>query len=497
MKKYAKLVSLVLAIAMVFALGLTACSKPAEPSDSTQPSDSAAPSDSTEPSETTEGGGENLTLWTWKIGYQGGFEEVAKLANVNLTIDPLGVDAEYQNKVKAAANSKTLPDIVHWWGSTADDLSQSLVDMSTQEPFNTEEFKSRFYANAFDPVTVTKEQVAIWAESKDASEVTKSQKEGQYWFVPLDTGGPYTIFANKKLLEGANVSTEIPKTWEEMVANMEAYKKATGGSGLACSLQIPNLWRGWCWTALELMYNGPEGYAEVCDPFMDFDLLTDRHLATVEVVEELTEKELWVPGSLSLTIDEGDQTFAAEKACYLLGGSYTAATLQAMGMNMDDVFSFPIPALEGSKITEWTVTPGTLTGLGVSLNSEQKDAAFRYIETMSTVDGALAFGNNGYSIPATLLGDRVSELTPVLSMIMESYVTDGSDPLSQFNTNYPQLKPIAGGAWMTRFENGMQKIMMGEGTAEDALKDCMASKKEEVAAGNIVKLEGYEDQFKK
>jgi len=48
------------------------------------------------------------------------------------------------------------------------------------------------------------------------------------------------------------------------------------------------------------------------------------------------------------------------------------STLLAMGMKPEDMITFPVPPISGSKITSWTTDPFTLTMLAVSKDYEKQ-----------------------------------------------------------------------------------------------------------------------------
>ena len=427
---------------------------------------------------------ETLTLWTWKAGYQEGFRRVAALANLKLEITVAGTDTEYQSKVKAAANAKTLPDVLHYWAGPANEASDALLELSGRAPFSTGAFRERIYPRAWETVTISGEQVALWQEDQEASKSTKAKKKGQFWLVPTDVGGFYSIFAQRELLEKAGIAAEAPETWEALVANMAAFHAKTGKAGLTFSTQHPNLFRSWCWTPIELMYNGAEGYAEVLNPYRKI-AEKQRHIETIGIAEDLAQVGMPGEKSREWSVEEGYRSFAEGEAGYLLGGSFSATSLRAMGMDMGQVVGFPIPALEGSRMKRWTYAPEALTGCGIAKNSQHQDAATRFLESLATPDGGLALAKEAYTIPAAQLGSRTKELPAALAGIAATYVGDGSDPLSKFREAHPVLKLYEGATWMTALETELDRVLRGETSATAAAQACDTIKEMEIEAGRL------------
>ncbi|WP_165280054.1 ABC transporter substrate-binding protein [Paenibacillus protaetiae] len=367
--------------------------------------------------------GKTLTMWTWKVAYVPGFEAAAKLyeekTGVKVKIETFTPDDTYRQKFKAAANSKDLPDVINWWATAGDSIEGSVEELS---PLIGDDVLGKYFSTAMDPIRITQAQVDSWKTDKNATEVQKSLKAGQFYGLPLDIGGFFTFYGNKKLIEQAGLSAEPPKTWEEFISMMETIKSKTGTPGLVLGAKVSDLWENWAGSALSIMLNGPQGYIDLLE--RNAKLSDPANLPIVKAAGMLSDKDLLMPGILSTDIDGADQAFAAGKAAFDLGGSFTMSTLLAMGMKTDDMITFPVPPIEGSKITNWTTDPFTLTMLSVNKDSKNKDQALDFIKFMTTdPDATIAFANAAYTIPALNLGDRSSDLQDNLKAIETSFAT--------------------------------------------------------------------------
>ncbi|GKX27693.1 hypothetical protein SH1V18_01730 [Vallitalea longa] len=419
-----------------------------------------------------------LTMWTWKVAYIPGFENVAKeyeeKTGIKVNIESFTPDDTYRQKLLAAANGGTLPDVVHIWASAGQGVENALVDLAPK----VDSFENEFKSNAFDIITVKEEQVNGWQNDKNASEVLKSLKAGETYGIPLDMGGFFTFYGNKEIMEKAGLEVKAPETWEEFISIMETIKEKTGVAPLAYSGKIPDIWYSFAGCALEVMLNGEEGYQGLLTRTEKFS--DPQHLKVLQAFEQLVEKDLLLPGVLTMDIDTADQQFAAGKAAFDLGGSFTMSTLLAMGMNEEDIFTFTVPAIEGSKYPEWTMNPFTLTMLSVSNQSDKQEEALDFIKFMSSKEGAILFANNGFSIPATDLGSDIEKLDPALRNIAESF-TDEPAPLSRVPAYPDNFWNHA--EWRVH-DTMIQKIVAGEATAEEAAKAIDDAAAAEEAAGN-------------
>jgi multiple sugar transport system substrate-binding protein len=198
-------------------------------------------------------------------------------------------------------------------------------------------------------------------------------------------------------------------------------------------------------------------------------------------MEELTKEGLLLPGILNLDIDAADQQFAAGNVAFDLGGSFTMATLTAMGMKGEDIIAFPVPPISGSKYTEWTSNPFTLTQVSVSAKSdaEHQNAALQYVQYLSSKAGAVLFSNNGYTVSAVDLGADVDKLSPDILNMTKSFVSEET-PLSRI-PGVEQNYFWTHAEWRT-FETSIQKMIGGNATAEQAAKDFDTAMDKEIKA---------------
>lgn len=434
------------------------------------------------PGSGNEGGKGKMTLkmWTWKVAYVPGFEAAAELyekkTGIKVEIETFTPDDTYRQKVQAAANSKNLPDIIHYWATNGDSLETSLTELSGLVG---DDVLAGYFGPAMDPIKVTEQQVKTWQEDKDATNVQKSLKAGQFYGLPLDIGGFFTFYGNKKLIEQAGLEATAPKTWEDFVTMMETVQKTTGVPALVFGAKLPDLWENWAGSALQIMLNGPEGYINLLE--RKAQMSDPNYIKAAQALGTLAEKDLLMPGILATDIDGADQAFASGKAAFDLGGSFTMSTLLAMGMNPDDIIAFPIPPLAGSKLDSWSTDPFTLTMLSVNKDSANKDEALDFIKFVTAdADAAVAFSNGAFTVTALKIGDRSGDLSPALRAMQESFATEPGP--------YSQIQPYLGNRgtnkeWEQYFQS-LQSVIEKKMTADEAAQKFDETMKSLQASGN-------------
>lgn len=420
-----------------------------------------------------------LTMWTFKLAYVEGFQAVAnqfeKNTGISVKVQAFTPDAAYQQKVKAATSAGGLPDIIQWWAA-AGSSGGAFIDLSKKMNDNV---KKSFFKGSLEAVTVTAQNVKDAKENKDASTYEKAQKAGQFFAVPLDVGGFYTFFGNKKILKEAGLTAKVPKTWEEFVSMMKTVKAKTNKTPLVFGAKVGPVWTTWCQNGIEIMLNGEGGYQALLERK---DKMSDpKHVKVLQVIEGLSKNGLLAPGILNIDIDGADQQFAAGKAAFNLGGSFTMSSLAAMGMKSDDMYAFPVPALAGSKITSWTANPFALTELAVSSqsNTDKQNAAIEYLKFISSKEGAVLFSNKAFTVSAVDLGDYADKLNDSVKNMTKSFAS-GETPMSRIPSAV-QGYVWAHAEWRT-LETSIQQIIDGNKTAVQAAEDFDEAMKQEVKA---------------
>jgi len=183
-----------------------------------------------------------------------------------------------------------------------------------------------------------------------------------------------------------------------------------------------------------------------------------------------------------MDIDAGDMAFASGDAAYLLGGTFTFGQLNAMGMDVDNVFSFVVPMLEGSKVTDpFEVTPFTLTAMMIPQSSQYQDKAFDYINfiTQDPV-GVSTFANGAYILPAGIMED-----TSLLSTALQDMYASLSTKVNVTSEvdNWPDGPRRADHKEYELLYADLQKMMMGEITAEEVAANFDANAEAQEKAG--------------
>jgi multiple sugar transport system substrate-binding protein len=426
-----------------------------------------------------EGG--TLSLWTWKVAMQPGFREAGELyaakSGFNVEVEAFTPDDTYRQKVIAAANSGDLPDVIHWWATRGYGFENALVNMTSRVD---DAYKAKFNPAAFDESIVRPADVENWANNAEVDNVRKGLKAGDIYQIPLDVGGFFTIYANNEILAQVGLEDKVPENFDQFVEYAKKVADETDKGGFVFAGGLPDVYYNWMGRAIEATYLGAEGSVDIINRRAKMS----DNIEPLKAFERLCQSGAILDGSVAMDIDAGDMAFAAGEAAYLLGGTFTFGQLSAMGMDVNNVFSFLTPMISGSKVTEpFELTPFPLTAMMVSNTSQHQEAAMGYIDyIVSDPEGAATFANGAYCLPAYLLDSAtISKLSPALQSMYNGLSTKIN--ITSVVDNWPEgLKRTDNKEYELLYAD-MQQMMMGALTAEQAAANFDANAAAQAAAG--------------
>jgi multiple sugar transport system substrate-binding protein len=104
------------------------------------------------------------------------------------------------------------------------------------------------------------------------------------------------------------------------------------------------------------------------------------------------------------------------------------AAIQQSGMNPSDLIAFGVPAAADGQVTNLKLAPLALTGLSVSAQSKQPEAAIKWLDYLTTAEQAGTFAKASLDLPGVDLGDKAADLLgPDLAALQKAFGTPGPD----------------------------------------------------------------------
>lgn len=398
----------------------------------------------------------SLTVWHWMGDRQEAFEELAaryqKLTGIKVSFDLYAPSEAYSQKVKAAAQTKTLPDIYGILGDTRDFASfiKSGYVAEIGETVGPEEigpFRSRLFEKALEVNTF-----------KEGNEY--GVKPGLYG-VPLDMTNVQLVY-NKDLFRKAGLDPEKPPvTWDDFVKTVRQLRQKDVpvlASGFGEIWLIDILATSF---AMNLM-----GEEKVYDTYRGKVPYTDPDWVRVlALFEEMAEEGAFVSGTVTMVNKTAEQTFANGRAAFAWNGSWCVNVYKGMNPDLDYGVVLP-PRINPNRPSR--IWGGAGNSLMVNNQSPRKAEAMKFLKWITDDAQQAYFANATNNLPANR--NAVSGLAPVLAQF-----SDDLDNTFHLNTMPAHELPQVVEAW----DKGIQSIMIQERTPAQIAQDVQNVKERE------------------
>jgi ABC-type glycerol-3-phosphate transport system substrate-binding protein len=376
-----------------------------------------------------------LTVWTFKQSEVKALQAIGadwgKKNGMTVKVSVYTPDDAYTTKVQAAAKAGTLPDIlsVHSQGQDWTFAQAGIVEDLTKD--FPKSWQDDFLPGVMSASELSADQIKNSGD--DPTTTIKDLKAGHFYSIPFLAGTPGVVFANKPALKKAGVDTSAPpKTWQAWVADMKkTVASDAAGGGLVTGLQVPETGYFWLYRPMSYAYLGKDAFygRQGKDATPSWD--STESVKTLSLFDQLTP--LWSPGVLALGIDQADQAFAANKAAWDVGGTFTLSSLTTFGVDAKDIMVFPVPSSTGGKLSKVTYQASPLVGGSITTKSKHKTEALSFLKYLTSQAGAKTFAKDALDLPATSIPK--SDLTDPLLQQLVGLVSTTPSADGTFNAN--------------------------------------------------------------
>jgi ABC-type glycerol-3-phosphate transport system substrate-binding protein len=370
--------------------------------------------------------GKTLVMWTFKQSHVKALEEVAKGftkdTGIAVTVQAVTPDDAFLTKVQAAAKTGDLPDLleVH---TNGDDLTFGAAGLLTDLANDVDStWLNSYLAQVRVDGTVT-DQYYKSSQAKDST--LKGIKLGQRFSVPLTIGTFGIVYANKKRLADAGV-TSAPKTWDEFVADLGKVKQsAPDNGGISLGLKAPSTGLEWFMQPMAYGLLGAQSFHALWGKDNSTNFSSPTGTRVLETYGQVTP--YWMPGTQTLDIDGADLAFAQGKSSFDIGGTFTLAFLAQNGFDPANVLTFPVPAPANGAVQNLSLAPFTLTGMSVTATTKNRSAAIDWLKYLTKKDVAAQFAKAALDLPPTDLGsDPSAAVGPALGSMISAFGSGAS-----------------------------------------------------------------------
>lgn len=398
-----------------------------------------------------------ITVWHWMTDRKEAFEELAKRyetqTGTKVNFELYAPSDAYSQKVRAAAQGQTLPDIYGILGEKryfASFVKAGVVlNLQAYLLENGGAWKNSFYANAL---------------------AVNEFEPGNTYGVPAGIyGAPLDIMTiqmayNKKLMRQLGLDpAKPPATLQELLAIGPAIK-AANLQGLVSGWG--ELWMIDCF-ASNLAFN-IMGKDKVLATIRGEVKYTDADwIRVLDVFKQLKDAGMLEVGVVTMVNKTAENLFSLDKALFAFNGSWCVNVYRSMNPELEYGVMLPPKVVEPSPASVWG---GAGSSFMVNALSPAKEEAVRFLRWLTDTDQQAYFAAATNNLPANKNSARN------VSALLNKFA-DGMDAATHPNLWGVSEFPVV----IEAFDKGIQSIIIGEKTPEQVAQEVQKIKERELA----------------
>lgn len=402
---------------------------------------------------------DQLTVWHWMSDREDAFDELARryqeITQIPVKFELFAPSDAYSQKVKAAAQTSTLPDVFGILGQKRDLASfiQSghVADLTAQINQDQEgkSWRSLFF-----------EKALLMNEFGPDNHYQVSP--GTYG-VPIDVMNIQFLY-NRELFRQAGLDPDVPPaTWKEFLSAVQKLReKEIQGlvSGWGEIWLIDCLASNFAWSIM-----GEKKIVETLQgkiPYTDPDWIQ-----VLAFFKEMREVEVLAEGVVTMVNKRAEQIFANGGAAFAMNGSWCVNVYH--GMNPDLDYGVMLPPRVSKKYPQ-VVWGGAGSSFMVNEKSEHKKEAVDFLKWLTAKEQQVYLSTQTRNLPAN------QEASVDISPILAEFANDMDKVV------HPSFLPTPKFQLVTEaFAKGIQSILIGEKTPEEVAEEVQMVKEREMA----------------
>jgi len=400
-----------------------------------------------------------IVVWHWMSDRDDVFKELSERylreTGVKVRFELYAPSLGYAQKIRAAAQTKTLPDLFGVLGETKDFASfinsgfiQKLDDEMDKD---NKAWRSQFFSRSLiSNIFVEGNQYEV--------------PPGTYG-VPIDVANIQMLY-NKKLFKKAGLDpNKPPRTWDEFLYHIDKLKE-NNISAFVCGWG--EIWMIDCFAnnyAFNIM-----GEQKLLDTFKGNVPYTDPDwIKVLDIFKQLKDRDALLPGTIIMDNKTAEQNFSLERAAFTFNGSWSVNVYDGMNPNLEYGVFMP-PAVTNQypmKIWGWGAS-----SFVVNANSEKKEEIFSFLRWLTSKDIQIKLAEKLKGLPANK--ESLGNIDPVLAQFA-SNMDFTTHPSNWAVREDPRVIEV--------FDKGVQAILTGEKTPEQVAGEVQKEKLSLMQAG--------------
>ncbi len=398
-----------------------------------------------------------VTVWHWMTDREPAFQELAKRyeAKTGTKVDfQLYAPSDaYSQKVRAAAQGNTLPDIFGILGEKRDFSSfikaGFILDLTPYMEENSGSWKNSFFAKAL-------------AVNEFADGNSYGVKAGFYG-VPIDIMTIQMLY-NKNLLKKLGFNpNKPPATFQEFLDIGKKLKEA----------KMQGLVSGWgeVWMIDCLANNyafNIMGEKKVIATIRGEVPYTDPDwIKVLSLFKDMQESGVLANGLVTMINKTAEQLFANEKAVFAFNGSWCVNVYKGMNPTLEYGAMLPPAASNNYPMAIWG---GAGSSFMVNARSNRKEEAVKFLKWLTDRDQQAYLSETTNNLPANKNSlNKIPDILAQFAKGMESATHPNLWGVSEYSVVIETL------------DKGIQSIIIGEKTPEQVAAEAQKMKEREMA----------------
>ena len=399
----------------------------------------------------------DVTIWHWMTDRKNAFNELArryeKQTGVKAEFKLFAPSGIYSQKVRAATQAGTLPDIFGILGEKKDFAifvnAGHVLNLSSYMQAEAGAWENKFFSKAL-----------IVNEFEPGNEFDVAP--GIYG-VPLDVTNIQMLY-NKDLFRQAGLNPESPpQTFDQFLAAAKKLKEAG----------IQGLVSGWAETwmidclASNFAFN-IMGERKVMDTYRGKVPYTDPDwLRVFGLFKELADNDVLATGIISMNNKDAEQNFANGRAAFAFNGSWCVNVYQGMNPDLDYAAMF-VPRI--SHRYPMLIWGGAGSSFMVNAQAKNREEAVEFLQWLTDSEQQAYLAQATNNLPANK--NSLADISPILSQFAQA----------MDNTTHPNIWPAHESSPVVEaFDLGIQSIILGTKTPEQVAVEVQEVKEREMA----------------
>lgn len=399
----------------------------------------------------------DIVVWHWMTDRE---DSLLVLANrykeetgITVSFELYAPSDAYTQKVRASAQTETLPDIFGLLAEKRDFAAfikaGHITDLTPHMEADNNAWQEVLFKKALDV-------------NRFLPDNQWGVKPGIYG-VPIDVTNIQMLY-NKRLFRQAGLDPEKPpKTWAEFIEAIKALK-AAGISGMVSGWG--EIWMVDCFAsnyAMNIM-----GKDKVIATIKGETPYTDPDwIKLFTLFKEMTDAQVLAPGVVTMVNKTAEQIFANERAAFAFNGSWCVNVYKGMNPGLEYGAMLPPRVSDKYPMLIWG---GAGSSFMVNNSSKNKQSAIEFLRWLTAKEQQEYLARETNNLPSNK--ESLANIQPILAQFADDM--DG--------TIHPDLLPVNEYSQVIEFfDKGIQSILIGEESPEEIARKIQEIKEQRIS----------------